>query len=86
MNIQSRGNGLRVWIFSLQPCFFSSEDRGKIWATHPFTKSCSGTILGFNDYGWKSGTYFNSRESYRNIFEDIRTEESMADIETPANA
>jgi len=19
-------------------------------------KSCSGTILGFNDYGWKSGT------------------------------
>ena len=37
MNMQSRGKGLRGWIFSLHPCFFSSEDHGKIWATHPFT-------------------------------------------------
>jgi hypothetical protein len=36
MNMQSRGNDSGGWIFPLQPCFFSSEDRGKIWATYPF--------------------------------------------------
>jgi hypothetical protein len=25
MNMQSMGNGLRVWIFSLQPCFFRAR-------------------------------------------------------------
>jgi len=54
MNMQSRGNGLRDWIFSLQPCLFSNKDRGKIWATHPFTNLHSEDILESKDYGLKS--------------------------------
>jgi hypothetical protein len=31
------------------------EGRGKKPGIASLYKSCSGTILGFNDYGWKSG-------------------------------